>query len=168
MTCKQTSHIKLTTAAMLERAPKAKSNLGKIWNPFFLSSALWWRGFHVRNRLVVRLCSLDSVFMKYPFFLHFNFWDVIFLVTFWRFIYIFSKISTMRTTVDFSSWFRGGGCLFDIWRVNYFDLLFLILWRLSIFIKIVRLNGHVQKSKLCWMIKEMPSPFQFLEISSGN
>jgi hypothetical protein len=46
MTCKQTSNIKLATAAMLERAPKAKSNFGKIWNPFFLSSALWWRGFH--------------------------------------------------------------------------------------------------------------------------
>jgi hypothetical protein len=41
MTCKQTSYLKLTAAAVLERAPKAKSNLGKIWNPFFLSSALW-------------------------------------------------------------------------------------------------------------------------------
>jgi hypothetical protein len=43
MTCKLTSYLKLTTAAVLEleRAPKAKSNLGKIWNPFFLSSALW-------------------------------------------------------------------------------------------------------------------------------
>jgi hypothetical protein len=85
MTCKQTSYLKLTAAAVLERAPKAKSNLGKIWNPFFLSSALWtlvasgWRGFLVES--IIRLCSLDSLkknvkykaCMKYPFFLHFNF-----------------------------------------------------------------------------------------------